>query len=63
MGNIAVQLIALGELEGLSQARQMIRESIQLKSYLPKQPGVWDAQFQNYLRVTGQTASGTPECR
>ena len=52
MGNIAVQLIALGELEGLSQARQMIRESIQLKSYLPKQPGGAEAVCRQRNRLS-----------
>lgn len=35
MGNIVTQLMAIGEIKGLAQARQLIRRSTKLKEYLP----------------------------
>jgi sugar (pentulose or hexulose) kinase len=36
LGNVAVQLIALGELSGLDQAWEVISQSVNEKTYLPQ---------------------------
>jgi rhamnulokinase len=38
IGNIAVQLMALGEIQDIKQARLIIKESFEVKKYLPAQP-------------------------
>ncbi|WP_462409536.1 rhamnulokinase [Neobacillus sp. Marseille-QA0830] len=38
IGNIAAQLLALGEIEDIKQARAIIKESFEVKKYLPAQP-------------------------
>ncbi|PUU91696.1 FGGY-family carbohydrate kinase, partial [Halanaerobium sp.] len=36
IGNILTQLIALGEIENLRQGREIVRNSVELKEYLPE---------------------------
>jgi hypothetical protein len=36
LGNIAVALISLGEIKDLKQARQIIADSFDVKTYLPE---------------------------
>lgn len=50
LGNICAQMIALRELDSLSQARELIRRSFAIGKYRPHEPipaNVW-AQFQEY---------------
>ena len=53
-GNAAVQLMSLGEVENLRQAREMVARSIDLKQYQPVDQASWDAHYDRYLTVTGQ---------
>ena len=53
-GNAAVQLMSLGEVENLRQAREMVARSIDLKQYQPVDQANWDAHYDRYLTVTGQ---------
>ena len=53
LGNIAVQLIALGELKNLSEARQVIAGSFELKHYRPDDQAAWQealGRYQNMFR-------------
>ena len=52
MGNIAVQLIALGELSSLNEARKTIINSISSTTYRPVQPKEWEEAYQAYLAGT-----------
>ena len=52
-GNAAVQLISLGELPGLWEAREAVARSISLKTYEPGNAGSWDEHYARYLQVTG----------
>lgn len=51
LGNIAVQLIALGEIRDLKEARQIIAASEQTKTYEPQDAERWDAAYEDYNRV------------
>ena len=53
-GNIAVQLIHLGKIEDLWQARKVIRDSVPVTSYQPENPEEWDAHYQKYLKAIGK---------
>jgi sugar (pentulose or hexulose) kinase len=46
LGNLAVQLIAAGELSSVGQAREMIRGSFEPEWYEPSQPEAWDERYQ-----------------
>jgi rhamnulokinase/L-fuculokinase len=56
MGNIAVQLIALGELKDWRDARRVITDSTPLKIYEPTESAAWDAAFEEYKKYLGKSA-------
>lgn len=49
-GNIAVQLMTLGEFENLSQVRQAVAASSNTKTYLPADCKKWDAVYERFLQ-------------
>ena len=55
MGNIAVQMISLGEVEDLAAARREIAASIDLKTYTPDERDVWEAQLETYRQYLGKS--------
>jgi rhamnulokinase len=55
LGNMAAQLIALGELADITEARELIKRSYPIETYEPEQAEVWEEAFQRYLRVTKQS--------
>lgn len=48
MGNAIVQLISLGELGSLSEARQMLNASLTLEEFQPQDISTWQAQYQRF---------------
>lgn len=56
MGNIAAQLIALGEMRDLAQAREIIGNSIELKVYEPENADAWNKAFEVYKNYLGKSA-------
>jgi rhamnulokinase len=55
MGNLLVQLMALGEIADVSQIRQVVRQSCEVLTYEPQQTPAWEDAYQRYRQVTGQT--------
>jgi rhamnulokinase/L-fuculokinase len=53
LGSMAVQLIALGDLKNLSEARQVIARSFDLKYYQPDDQSAWQAALTRYLDLLG----------
>ncbi len=53
-GNIIMQAIAKGQIDSLQQAREVIANSFELKSYLPQDAKVWDAQYKKIDNVFNQ---------
>ncbi len=52
LGNIFVQAIALGHLPSLAAAREVVRNSFELKTFTPQDSAQWDAaaaRFENLL--------------
>ena len=56
MGNVAMQLIALGELADVKDARKVIKNSIDEKIYEPKDTEAWAAQESAYRKILGKSA-------
>lgn len=54
MGNIMMQAIATGRIESVEQGRNIIRNSIKLKEYLPNEPEKWDQQYSKIKDVFGE---------
>ena len=50
IGNIAAQLIALGEIKDLRQARTVIKGSFEIKSYFPQDKELWEEKYDYYLK-------------
>ncbi len=48
-GNAIAQLIALGELRDVAEARSMLSESPELVMYAPMDKAAWDANYQRFL--------------
>ena len=46
MGNIMMQAIATGQIESVSQGRDIIKSSIELKQYLPSESDLWSTEYQ-----------------
>lgn len=51
IGNVIMQAIGLGHLESLAQARQMIRQSFPVETYMPKETAMWDKQYERFLKL------------
>ena len=56
MGNIAVQLIALGEIKDLKEARRIVEASETLKQYTPEAPQAYAEAYQRFLKAIGLEA-------
>lgn len=54
MGNIAVQLIALGEIKDLEEARQIIANSADYAYYQPENTELWAEHYNEYLNILGK---------
>lgn len=54
LGNMIVQLIALKQISGISEGRQLIRSSVKTTEYLPQNTYIWNKQ---YLRFKNQIVS------
>lgn len=53
LGNIAVQLMALGEIDNIKQARDIIKNSFDIKCYEPENPSDWDMAYEKFKTVLG----------
>lgn len=51
IGNLAVQLMAAGEVKDLAQAREVVRNSFDIKCYEPKDADKWDAAYERFLKL------------
>jgi len=52
-GNALAQLIALGELSGTDDARQLIRNSFETKAFEPEDSAHWDEAYGRFLKTCG----------
>ena len=55
MGNIAVQLIALGEIRDWKEAREVIKASTPLKVYEPTETEAWSKAYEEYRKYLGKS--------
>jgi rhamnulokinase len=51
IGNIIVQAISDRAISDISQARAIIKQSVHLKTFEPKNTDQWDAAYSNYLKI------------
>lgn len=51
LGNAIVQLIALGEIGSVAQAREIVSRSATLKRYEPEQSPAWEEAYQRFITL------------
>lgn len=51
MGNVAVQLMSDGSVENIGQARKIVAESSELKTFEPKDTDKWAGAYEDFLKI------------
>lgn len=51
ISNILVQAMALGYINGLSEAREIIKKSFEVKIYQPSPGEPWDDAYEKFLKL------------
>lgn len=51
LGNVAVQLMALGEISSLKDARQIVANSFDTIEYQPVDTQKWDESYQQFVKI------------
>lgn len=60
IGNALVQLMGLGDIRGLDEAREIVRESFPTRRYEPVIDARWDAHFELFTRLWRRSNGGGP---
>lgn len=55
-GNALVQLIALGEIGGLEEGRELVKSSFETTSFEPTDPDQWESALDRFDRLAGRAA-------
>ncbi|MEQ8676283.1 MAG: rhamnulokinase family protein [Aggregatilineales bacterium] len=53
LGNAVVQMISLGEIGDLAQAREILSRSVGMVSYTPQNTAEWDAHYARFVEIVG----------
>jgi rhamnulokinase len=53
IGNIMMQMLALGHVASLEQGRELVRRSFGTHTYMPQDVATWDAAYDRYLSLFG----------
>jgi rhamnulokinase/L-fuculokinase len=53
LGNVAVQLMSLGEVGNLGEIRDLVRASVLPRCYEPENPHLWQDAFERFRQTTG----------
>lgn len=51
IGNLAAQLISLGAIGTLAEARQVVRNSFAIEEYVPSETAAWDDAYAKLLAL------------
>jgi rhamnulokinase len=51
IGNLLIQALGLGILSSLAEAREVVRNSFEARTYSPKEPGRWQEPYQRFLKL------------
>ena len=54
VGNIAMQTISSGEIKDIAEAREVIMNSFEIKTYEPHHTAEWDEAYARYLEICGK---------
>jgi len=56
VGNLASQALATRQLQTVTDIRELVRESFDLKTYRPRATGLWDKHFHRYQEIAVKPA-------
>ena len=51
LGNILIQLVALGELKNLDEGRALIARTEPVQRYQPEDTALWNSAFERYKTI------------
>ncbi|MCB0154930.1 MAG: rhamnulokinase, partial [Anaerolineae bacterium] len=51
LGNVLMQMLAVGEISSLSEGRDLIGRSFPVETYEPQETAAWDEAYQKFLRI------------
>lgn len=51
LGNVLLQMLALGHIRSLAQGRQVLRQSFDVLTFEPQARGVWDDAYARFLKL------------
>ncbi|MFB5192142.1 rhamnulokinase [Alicyclobacillus fastidiosus] len=51
MGNVLVQLLALGEVGSTSQMSELVQRSVEQVTYVPHENGVWESAYEKFTSI------------
>ena len=54
MGNLIMQMVGTGELSSVSEGRELVRRSVELAHYEPRDTAAWDEVFARYQELTAR---------
>ncbi|MBQ5761474.1 MAG: rhamnulokinase [Clostridia bacterium] len=54
VGNLVTQLIAMGEIKDLAEARDVVRNSFPIEEYVPADVEAWEDAYNRYKKLTGK---------
>jgi len=49
IGNVLIQALGLGILSTLAEAREVVRNSFEVRTYVPKESSRWEEPYQRFL--------------
>ena len=51
LGNVALQLMASGDIKSLAEAREIIKKSQDIKVYEPQDKEAWDEAYERFKKI------------
>jgi rhamnulokinase len=53
IGNILMQMLAVGQISSLSEGRELVRRSFSVETYQPQNEAAWTEAYRRYLEIVG----------
>lgn len=51
LGNVVMQMLALGQIDSLAQGREVIRQSFEIKTYAPRDVDAWEQAYGRFVAL------------
>ncbi len=54
IGNILIQMLAMGQISSLSEGRDIVRRSFPVETYQPEDGPAWEAAYERFVKLIGK---------